>query len=338
MHNTGTATSNQWSTDDAPAVSIVMPTFNTALYISEALDSVFAQTFTDYEVIVVNDGSPDTDELEQVLEPYLKRIIYLKQENRGPGGARNTAILKARGEYVALLDSDDMWYPDYLAQQMRALRENPALDLIYTDALLIGNSPLAGRTFTDINPSNGKVTFESLLRWDCMVITSCTVARKQALIDAGLFDERFFYGEDFDLWLRVAYRGGQLDYQKQVLAQHRLHPVSLCANGVRRINGEIEIYEKWLRGSSLSPPMREVARGHIEYSRAELCLTEGKQQLLAGQYAQARELFERANEYFPKRRLRFTLMALRFAPRLLKRLYTRRETGFAQQDRAKNPA
>src|SRR5947209_18801381 len=104
--------------DDAPAVSVIIPAYNAAQYIGEALDSVFAQTFTDYEVIVVNDDSPDTAELERALAPYRERVVYIKQENRGPGGARNTAILKARGECVALLDSDDVWLPTFLAEQM----------------------------------------------------------------------------------------------------------------------------------------------------------------------------------------------------------------------------
>ncbi|MDT5059762.1 MAG: hypothetical protein QOH63_221 [Acidobacteriota bacterium] len=338
MSNTVATPSDPQYTDDAPAVSIIIPAFNTASYIGETLDSVFAQTFTDYETIVVNDGSPDTDELERVLEAYNERIIYLKQENRGPSGARNIAILKARGEYVALLDSDDVWLPNYLAQQMRALRKNRALDLIYTDALLVGDSPLAGRTFMEDNPSRGGVTFESLLRWDCTVITSCTVARRQSLIDAGLFDERFYYSEDFDLWLRLAHRGGQLGYQKQVLARHRLHPTSLCADGVRQLNGEIKVYEKWLRESSLSLPMRELAGAQMEYRRAELGVAEGKRKLLAGQYVQARESFARANDFFHQRKLRFTLIGLRFAPHLFKWLYNQREIGSALKHRSKNTA
>jgi glycosyltransferase involved in cell wall biosynthesis len=336
MYNTGTTPSNPRHTDDAPAVSIIIPAFNSASYIGEALDSVFAQTFSDYETIVINDGSPDTDKLEQVLEPYKERIIYLKQENRGPGGARNTAILKARGEYVALLDSDDVWLPNYLAQQMHALRKNPALDLIYSDALLVGDSPLAGRNFMEDNPSSGEASFESLLRWDCTVITSCTVARRQSLIDAGLFDECFYYSEDFDLWLRLAHRGGLFDYQKQVLANHRLHPSSLCADGVRQLEGEIKVYEKWMQEPSLSLPMRRLIRAQMEYRRAELGVAEGKRKLLAGQYAQARESFARANDFFHQRKLRLTLVGLRFAPYLFKLLYNLRETGFALKYRARH--
>ena len=338
MSDSDILTRHPQSTNDAPAVSIIIPAFNAASYIGAALDSVFAQTFSDYETIIVNDGSPDTDDLERMLEPYRERIVYLKQENSGPGGARNTAILKARGEYVALLDSDDVWLPNYLAQQMQALRGNPALDLIYCDALLVGESPLAGRTFMEVEPSRGEVTFESLLRWDCVIITSCTVARRQSLIDAGLFDANLYYSEDFDLWLRLLQRGGRLAYQTQVLAHHRLHATSLCADGVRQLEGEISVYEKWLREPSLSPAMKELLRTQMWHRRADLAIAEGKQKLLAGQYAQAREAFSCANDFFHKRKLRLTLIGLRLAPQLLRRLYDLREQSFARKQKLKNIA
>src|SRR5713226_4394344 len=90
-----------------PLVSVIIPAFNSAQYISETLSSVFGQNFLDFEVIVINDGSQDSEELERVLQPYLNRITYLKQENRGPSSARNAGIYQARGQFIALLDADD---------------------------------------------------------------------------------------------------------------------------------------------------------------------------------------------------------------------------------------
>src|SRR5512132_4544704 len=94
-------------------VSIIIPAYNVASFIGETLDSVWAQSFTDYEVIVINDGSPDTEEMERVLAPYLDRIVYLKQENQGAGAARNAGLRAARGNYIAFLDGDDVWYPTH---------------------------------------------------------------------------------------------------------------------------------------------------------------------------------------------------------------------------------
>jgi glycosyltransferase involved in cell wall biosynthesis len=95
-----------------PAVSVIVPVYATAPYVAEALDSILAQTFTDYEILVVNDGSPDTELLETVLQRYAGRIRYLRQENAGVSVARNTALAAARGRYVAMLDSDDTWHPN----------------------------------------------------------------------------------------------------------------------------------------------------------------------------------------------------------------------------------
>src|ERR1700737_3179413 len=111
-----------------PLVSVIIPTYNTAAFIAEALGSVFAQSFKELEVIVINDGSPDVDELERAITPYRENILYLKQQNCGLAGARNTGIRHARGEFLAFLDSDDCWLPDYLASQLKLFEETSSLD------------------------------------------------------------------------------------------------------------------------------------------------------------------------------------------------------------------
>src|SRR5882762_5194968 len=186
-------------------VSVIIPAYDTAKYIRETLDSVFTQTFENFEAIVINDGSPDTDELEQSLAPFRERIVYLKQENRGPSGARNTGIRHARGEYLAFLDSDDCWLPDFLASQMKLFIETPSLDVVYSDAQRFGDPATAGKTCMQTSPSNGPATLDSLIRMDCVVVASCTMARRQVVVDAGLFDESFRQCEDYDLWLRILY-------------------------------------------------------------------------------------------------------------------------------------
>ena len=166
-------------TDGIPDVSVIIPVYRGSQYIAQALASVFAQKFTAYEIIVVNDGSPETERVDRELQPYAQQITYIKQANGGPSSARNAGILQAKGEYVAFLDCDDAWHPSYLTEQLALLRADPELDLIYCDALLIGASPNAGKTVMEINPSHGAVTLESLLKLDCSVITSCTVVRRQ---------------------------------------------------------------------------------------------------------------------------------------------------------------
>jgi glycosyltransferase involved in cell wall biosynthesis len=309
----------------APSVSVVVPAYNASVYIGAALDSVFAQTYTDYEVIVVNDGSPDTEELEKVLAPYRQRIAYVKQENRGPSGARNTAIGMARGRYVALLDSDDMWLPEYLEAQISRLEADPQLDLIYADALLFGDSALAGRTFMETAPSRGPVTFESLLRYEASIITTCTVARRQSLIDAGLFDVQFIRCEDFDLWIRLAHRGGRIAYQRRVVARHRTHGASLASDVIKMVESQIEVLKKARRGLPLSPAQRELVERQLLNCEAQINLERGKNYFVAGDYGQAAQALKRSNDFYQSRKLRLILWGLRAAPRVLNAAYRTRQ-------------
>src|SRR5215813_4822943 len=150
----------------SPRVSVIIPSYKTAHLIAECLDTVMAQTYRDFDVMVVNDGSPDTPELEKVLGPYMDRIIYIKQQNKRAAGARNTAIRQARGEFLAFLDSDDRWLPDHLASQMAMVDADPSLDLVYANARIFGN-PEREWIFQDRCPSNGKATFDALIVERC---------------------------------------------------------------------------------------------------------------------------------------------------------------------------
>ena len=297
-------------------VSIIIPAYNTSQYIAETLDSVFAQTFKDYEVIVINDGSPDTPELEKVLQPYRDRILYLKQENRGLAGARNTGVRHAQGKYVAFLDSDDCWFPEFLESQLGLLEGAGVPDLVYADSLDVGNAPGHPHRFMEANPSRGVPTFESLLVGKCVVVVSCVVARKQALIDAGLFDERLRSVEDYDLWLRVAHRGGRIAYQEKVLAKRRVRPDSLSAAAVRMKECHLQVLEKLDKTLELSKGTRSLIRRHIALVQANLELAKGKDCLAAGRHAEAREHFSAANAYFRSLKLRFAVGLLCYAPDL----------------------
>jgi len=305
----------------SPVVSVVIPAYNAAPYITDSLGSVFAQTFSSYEVIVVNDGSPDTVDLERSLAPYRHSLVYIKQDNRGPGGARNTGILAAHGEYVAFLDSDDKWLPEYLTEQLRVLTQDTRLDLIYADAWLFGDPVFAGRSFMQNSPSRGTVTFDSLVRGECHVITSCVVARRLALVDAGLFDEQYFHAEDFDLWLRLAHRGGRITYQRRVLAQHRKSDGTLSTETTRMIDSVTDILRKTARTLDLSLDQRELVAKKIAESEAFAQLEDGKRHLIAGHYDEAAQALERANSYYRSSKLRLLLLSLRVAPRLLGRVY-----------------
>jgi GT2 family glycosyltransferase len=313
----------------APRVSVIIPCYNAAAFVAEGLESVFGQTFRDYEVLVVNDGSPDTPELEEALLPYRDRIRYLNQENGGPGSARNTGIAHARGEYVAFLDSDDLWAPEFLTEQLSLIEKG--FDLVYADAYLIGDSPIAGYTFMQKAPSRGAVGFESLLRRECVVYTSSVLARRQTLIDAGLFDPRFFHSEDFDLWLRVAHQGGRLGYQQKVLGSKRSHGGNLTAVSGALLRGQAEICEKLLRTLELASTERDLLTAHRDWCNAQLALEHGKRELLAGRHGEALRALANANAVLNSSTIRLSLIGLRVAPGLLRRAYARRLRQYASQ-------
>lgn len=302
-----------------PTVSVIIPAYDAAAYIGDALDSVFRQTFDDYEVIVVNDGSPDTEELERALEPYRDRIRYIEQENRGPGGARNTGIRAADGPYVAFLDSDDIWVNDHLASQVELLEGEDAPDLVYGNVKLFGDSPLAGETGMERHPSEGPATFRALLRGDCTVAATTVVARKSALVEAGLFDESFRLSEDFDLWLRVAHSGGRIDYQKRVLAYHRKHRSSLTVAAGRLQEQQLGVLQKLYDELSLSREEAALLRRRTHRQQAKLSLVRAKAHLRNGSVSAARREFRKARLAVPPAKYAMIRIGLLVAPGFMQR-------------------
>jgi len=316
------------------AVSVVIPAYNAAAHIAETLDSVFGQDFSDYEVIVINDGSPDTPALLDVLHPYRHRLVYLAQANGGVSSARNLGIRHARGEYVAFLDSDDLWMPGYLREQMRRVAADPSIDLIYSNGVKIGESPLAGRTLMEGSPSHGPVTFENLVDEKCTVLLSCTVVKRGVLLDAGGFDEAFRRSEDFHLWLRLAFQGRHLAYHDQPLVRHRIRRGSLSHDRLTMIEAMIDVLRDIGERLPLTDGQRARVRHQIARRQAQLALEQGKRLFIMGQYKAAAQALARSCQSDPSRwrraRLRAIHLGVRIMPRLTRRLYDlRRQVGAA---------
>jgi GT2 family glycosyltransferase len=304
-----------------PRVSVIVPAYNAAGHIGAALESVLAQTLPDFEIIVINDGSPDTAKLLEALRPYRDRIRYVEQPNQGPSAARNTGIQAAAGAYVAFLDSDDCWWPSYLAEQLRLLEGPPARDLVYSNAQRVG--PLAGRwpTCMDASPSDGPVTFESLVREQCTVLTSFTVARRKTVQDAGMFDPAFRRSEDFDLWLRMAHSGAKMDYQRTVLGTHALSAEGLSGDRDALRDAQVAVYHKALTTMRLSAQESSLIRAQVERCEALMRLDEGKHHLISRRYKEAAVAFGQANGFYRRSSLSFTLIILRMVPSLARTLY-----------------
>lgn len=325
MATPGNPLSDLTATD--PAVSIVIPAYKVAPFIREALDSVFAQSFTDFEVIVINDGSPDTAELEQAIERYLNDITYLKQTNQGAGAARNAGLRVARGRFVAFLDGDDIWLPNFLSEQLELIQSGGGYDLVYSDAVNFGDKASDGRTSMETNPSDGEVTFDKLLSGECNVITSAVVARKELIMRVDLFDVNFPNSQDFDLWLRLAKdANARITYQQRVLVRRRLYHGSLASDSVKSFEGELRVLEKVSRRADLTARERATLEGTIAVRRTSAEVIRGKRFLLSGDFADAVRSFESANACIPSWKLRLVLWSLRVAPRVTRRVFRVQES------------
>jgi glycosyltransferase involved in cell wall biosynthesis len=303
----------------SPAVSVVIPAYLAAPDIRDALDSVFAQTFSSFEVVVVNDGSPDTPEFERAIEPYRSHIVYIKQPNQGAAGARNTGVRAARGRFVAFLDADDLWAPEFLRRQAWYLDAWPACTLVYADALITGDSPLAGRRFMDNAPSEGDVTLVSLIEQRCNVLMSTVVARRPAMVDAGLFDKSLRRGQDFDLWLRLAAGGHAIGYQRMVLAERRARATGLSGDTITELERAINVLDRFGRQHDLPYEAQTALRVRLVKLMNRLEVEQGKLRLVEGNFAAAR--YHMAVSEPKTLRLRAALLGLHVAPRLLRQVY-----------------
>ena len=302
-----------------PLVSVIIPAYNVAPFIAEAVASVLAQTYTAYELIIVNDGSPDTPALEAALAPFAGRMTYLTQDNRGAAAARNAGIAAARGSLLAFLDGDDLWDPEFLASQVAFLLQG-GYDMVYCNARLFGE---AGRDNTPITALQGVPDLAGLLTGDCHPPTTTTVVRKQVVGDAGLFDEGIRRGHDFDLWVRLAFRGARIQYQRTTLASVRLRPDSLSGNEIQRIEREIDLFNIFRRKLALEPTHARLVEERLRRLTAAHRVEQGKEALITGDYARATALFRSAWPDLPSLKLLLVRLSLAFTPGLLRRFYLR---------------
>lgn len=243
----------------APAVSVIIPAFRCAETIGEALDAALAQTYRDREVIVVNDGCPDTKALESVLTRYRDHILYMRRPHGGPSAARNAAMEFSRGRYLAFLDSDDLWAPGFLARLVPMLDGDRTLDAVYCDARIVGEG-FDGTRFMQAFPSRGAVTFERMLEGECAVFNAGALVRASRVREIDGFDESLGIAEDLDLWLRLLLDHASIKYITDPLVCGRLLPTRLCADVERAERAALQVLEKLGARRDLSPVRRTALR------------------------------------------------------------------------------
>jgi len=242
-----------------PQVSVIIPSYNHARYLPEAISSVLAQTFTDWEAIIVDDGS--TDNTAEVVAQFTDpRIRYIHQENRGLSGARNTGIRAAQGDYLAFLDADDEWEPTFLQRCLDALASNGALAGVYTLARFMDETGKVLPRFNSEAPSGGAFR-ERILQGGCFPVHAALV-RADVVRAVGLFDTRLTSVEDWDLWLRISERYPMRGIAEP-LVRYRVYPGSMSTNAARMHANRMAVLAK-----HFGPPEGEPATWSEEKRRA----------------------------------------------------------------------
>jgi glycosyltransferase involved in cell wall biosynthesis len=210
-----------------PRVTVIIPTYNRSELLVKAVSSVLDQSFGDFELLVIDDCSPD-DTRSKIEGIGDSRVAYFRNpENKGVSGSRNFGIERSRGEFIAFLDDDDEWLPGKLEKQVKVLDESPSnVGLVYTGTLSVDLT--TGELIeTTIPRYKGNVLND--LAFLNFIPTSSVLARRECFTRIGLFDENLSYGEDFDLWIRISTEF-LIDYIQDPLVIHKDHPQTTTAN------------------------------------------------------------------------------------------------------------
>lgn len=244
-------------------VSVVIPAYNSMKYLPETLESVLRQTFTDFEVLIIDDGSSDNimQWASGLTEPRLKLI---SQENQGVSVARNTGITQARGEYIAFLDSDDLWEPTKLEKQVICLDDHPTVGLVHTWMVLVDKQ---GKSTGRVMPSQAEGDVWKQLTEKNTIACSSVMVRRCCFETTGVFDRNLRFAEDWDMWIRIAscYPFAVI---KEPLYYYRQLPNSLSKNREVMLEAFQLVIEKTF---NLVPPELQYLKNH-SYGYAYLCL------------------------------------------------------------------
>ncbi|MBD2531228.1 glycosyltransferase family 2 protein [Nostoc flagelliforme FACHB-838] len=275
-----------------PKVSVLIPAYNAMNYLPETMENVLSQTFTDFEVIVVNDGSSDETErwISQIKDP---RVRLINQENQGLSGARNTGIVHAKGEYITFLDSDDLWEPTKLEKQLRVLEGNPEVALVYTWVAFIDETGKpTGRVFK--NQAEGDV-WKKLTEHNIVECGSVAMVRRSCFEVVGLFDRNLgSYLEDWDMWLRMASR-----YPFKVVKEPLVYYRQSSSSASRNWEAMARSFEIVIEKAFSAEASELQYLKNRSYGSANLCLAWKALQSSAQDWENAASFRAKALAYYP---------------------------------------
>ncbi|KOP27853.1 glycosyl transferase family A [Hapalosiphon sp. MRB220] len=230
-----------------PKVSVVIPAYNAMTYLPETLESVLQQTFTDFEILIINDGSSDNivEWTHQIADP---RVRLISQPNQGVSVARNTGITHAQGEYIAFLDADDLWQPTKLEKQVHYLEDNPEVGLVYTWTAFVDQWGKHTGIVLAFH-AEGNV-WEQIVVRDMISNGSTPMVRRSCFETVGVFDPSFRYAPDRDMWTRIAARYS-FGVVKEPLILYRQLPNSFSRNHEKMIQELRQVIEKTFQSTPL---------------------------------------------------------------------------------------
>lgn len=311
----------------ASSVSVIIPAYRITQYVAEAIDSAERQTCIPDEIIVVNDGCPDSGNLEKVLQPYIEggRIKYIRQENQGPSAARNTGLQSSAGQLLVVLDGDDRLRPRALEIWIAKMRESPNAGMLYGNATFYGGTRLDGQELMTNYPSRAPVvTFSDLVTRQSNSF-ACAMFRREALFDIGLYDESLRKAEDYDIALRMARSCASVENTKELVYDYRVRPDGLAQSGGDLRKWRVRVLEKHREMPGLSAEEKRLLNGELRYQYAEMALDESRVALRNADYARARDRLRAARQELKSSRLALVSMALRIAPGALRQFVLSRE-------------
>jgi glycosyltransferase involved in cell wall biosynthesis len=307
-----------------PAVSVIMPVFNVERYVEAALESVLAQTWRDFEVLVIDDGS--TDASVRLVERYTRdpRVRVLHKSNGGISSARNAALRAASGDLMALLDGDDAWDPEFLEAQISILHAHPEVDVVTANARNLGGDRdgQPARPWPDARPHPDLL---GMIADEQAVFIMC-VFRRRVCEQIGEFDESLRTNEDYDYWLRAAMAGLRFYRNPRPLGWYRRRNDSLSSSAVNMLQGILRVYEK-LRPALVDRPLEraaldsQVARFENETLRAR-----AKGAIAAGDMRAAEQLLAALSRRRRSASVTVAHLMARWTPGLLARAFQFRES------------
>jgi glycosyltransferase involved in cell wall biosynthesis len=215
--------------DSNPLVSIIMPAYNAAEYIAEAIESVLIQNYRNFELIIVDDGS--TDNTKDIIAGFKdEKIKYFYKENAGAASARNLAMKESKGDFLITLDADDMITPDFITKHLQQFEKHPKTDLVYCDDYLIDEDGKPTQVSERPEYPDRKSLIKDLFRYGCPIVPFRTCIRKSVFDKIGIFDEDLLVGEDYDMMRRFVKSGLKIHHLKDALYLRRITPNNLLRN------------------------------------------------------------------------------------------------------------